>query len=93
MVLASCIFGFRPVIWQYNWTDVIKLKKMKKVLLIIGMATLFSCNNASDTETTKGNSDTSDSTSVRDNTVNKDTGMKRDTVMIDTGRRRDPTRN
>ena len=66
---------------------------MKKTVLIISLAgALVACNNASDTETTKGNTDTTDTTSVQDNTVNRDTAIRMNSGMIDTSSRKDTAR-
>ena len=62
---------------------------MKKAFLIIAMAAAFvACNNAGEMDSTKGNTDNTDTTSVQDNTVNRDTTMRMDTVMKDTSNRR-----
>ena len=62
---------------------------MKKIFLIFSIAALFACNTESDTETTKGNTDATDTTTIRDNTINRDTGMRSDTGMRDTSNLRD----
>lgn len=57
---------------------------MKKIFLVFVIAVLFACNNEGDTKTTKGNTDATDSTTVRkDNTINRDTDIH---VDADTAR-------
>jgi len=61
---------------------------MKKIVLILFGAAFFGCNNETNTDTTKGNSDTTiDSIAVKkDHTINKDTGIRVDSGIKDTSR-------
>jgi len=67
---------------------------MKKIFLIFLIAALFACNTESDTNATKGNTDTTiDSVAIKqDNTINRDTGIRSDTGLRDTSNRRDSVR-